>query len=263
MSIQWTIVDEPGAALLAEHGFTTHIDFVERQPGQEVGRSSTTRTTRVSIGCAGESAIFFVKTYRYAGNQWRHRFRRDKASLEAANYALLDEIGVGTAPVVAHGSRRTGLRLVDAVIVTRGLPDVVSLDRLFELRWPDARVHGGNALRREILDRVNYEVRRMHEAGFFHIDLQWRNILIGGLSENGIGVYLLDAPRGGLRRSPWTREHGRLRDLSCLYKEARRRLSRTEQLRWLLIYLGVQHTTPAARAMVDALMLDRAVKDND
>ena len=306
MSITWTIVDPAGAGLLAETGFASYFDFINRQPGHEVGKGGTTRTTRLRIGseprthvrekaisepispvmgpeasAASEQvaplkahapsapptgvggSVFFIKVYRYVGSQWRHRFRRDKASLEAANYELLDEIGIGTPQVVAFGARRSGLRLLDAVIVTRGLPDVISLDRLFELRWPDAEDHAANALRREVVDRVVREVRRMHDAEFFHIDLQWRNILIGGLGDNGIDVYFLDAPRGGLRTSPWAREHGRLRDLSCLYKEARRRLSRTEQLRWLLIYLGETRVTPATRAMIQALLFDRTVKDNE
>lgn len=263
MSIQWTILDDAGATLLADFGFANYVDLADRQPGQEVGKGSTTRTTRLSIGRAGESAVFFIKVYRYAGRQWRHRFRCDKASQEAANYSLLNEIGIGTPQVVAFGSRRSGLRLVDAIIVTRGLPDVVGLDRLFESRWPDATANAMNPHRQEVIHAVLREIRRMHDAGFFHIDLQWRNILIGGMSEGRTDVYLLDAPRGGMRRNRWTEAHGRLRDLSCLYKEARRRLSRTEQLRWLLLYLEEGSATPAARAMVDTLILDRVVKDNN
>jgi len=312
MSIQWTIVDEAGAAVLADAGFATYVDFVDRQPGQEVGKSSTTRTTRFRTseprtevrGGSGEIAVrqgvgipahtphpppapaggsddagpidVFIKVYRYMGDQWRHRFRRDKASLEANNYALLKDIGIGTPGIIAFGSRRSGFRLVDAVIITRALPDVISLDRLFEQRWPDARKHANDSLRADVLAQVLDEVRRMHDAEFFHVDLQWRNILIGGLGSQPsavshqpsadmgrIRVYFLDAPRGGIRRSPWAQEHGRLRDLSCLYKEARRRLSRTEQLRWLLIYRGETRVTPATRATIAALVLDRMVKDND
>jgi len=263
MSIQWTILDDAGAALLADFGFADYVDLADRQPGQEVGKGSTTRTTRLSVGRAGESAVFYIKVYRYAGRQWRHRFRCDKASQEAANYALLTEIGIGTPQVVAFGSRRSGLRLVDAVIVTRGLPDVVGLDRLFESRWPDAAAHAMDPQRQEVIHAVIREIRRMHDAGFFHIDLQWRNILIGGMSEGRTDVYLLDAPRGGMRSNRWTEAHGRLRDLSCLYKEARRRLSRNEQLRWLLSYLGEQCVTPAVRATIQALLFDRTVKDNE
>src|SRR6185436_1905286 len=105
-SITWTIVDEAAAALLAQAGFATYVDFIDRQPGHEVGKSSTTRTTRLAIGRSDESAVFFIKLYRYSGRQWRHRFRRDKTSLEAANYELLSEIGIGTPGVVAFGSRR-------------------------------------------------------------------------------------------------------------------------------------------------------------
>jgi len=276
MSVEWTILDSAGAAILADFGFATYVDFADRQPGQEVGTGGTTRTTRLSVGRTGEPAVFFIKVYRYAGRHWRHRFRRDKASLEAANYELLDAIGIGTPPVVAHGSRRRGLRLIDAVIVTRGLPDVMNLDQLFATRWPDAAQHARDATRADVLNAMLREVRRMHDAGFFHVDLQWRNILIGGLSdrpstirhqpldETGpIRVYLLDAPRGGLRRDRWRQPHARLRDLSCLFKKARRRMSRTEQMRWLLTYLDQPHLTAKARAIAEALLWDRTVKDNE
>lgn len=269
MNTQWTIVDDAGAAALAAKGWATYADFADRQPGKEVGRGGTTRTTQLMLpddgGSASDSSpAYFIKVYRYAGRQWRHRFRTDKATIEANNYVVLrDEVGVGCPEVVAFGARRGGLRLLDAVIVTRAMDGVIDLQRLFEGRWPHVRASLQDRIRRAVLDAVAATVRRMHERGFRHIDLQWRNILIGEPDAARPRVYLIDAPRGGCFRDTGRLTSGQLRDLSCLYKEARRRLTRGEQLRYLLAILGESTVTDRVRQWMYAVLRDRSIKDND
>lgn len=269
MNTQWTIVDDAGAAALAARGWATQADFADHQPGEEVGHGGTTRTTRLTLPDDGgsnddSSRTYFIKVYRYSGRQWRHRFRTDKATIEANNYAVLrDAVGIGCPEVVAYGARRGGWRLLDAVIVTRAIPDVIDLQQLFERRWPSARASLGDRNRRAVLDSVAATVRRMHERGFRHIDLQWRNILIGESDAARPRVYLIDAPRGGCYRDAGRLTSGQLRDLSCLNKEARRRLTRGEQLRYLLAILGESTVTDRVRHWVYAVLRDRSIKDND
>ena len=269
MNTHRSIVHAAGAAALAARGWATHADFADRQPGEEVGRGGTTRTTRLTLpgdGGSGDDAsqTYFLKVYRYSGRQWRHRFRTDKATIEANNYAVLrDAVGVGCPEVVAFGARRGGFRLLDAVIVTRAIPGVIDMQHLFERRWPSARTSLGDRHRRAVLDSVAATVRRMHERGFRHIDLQWRNILIGEPDAMRPRVFLIDAPRGGCFRDTGRLTNGQLRDLSCLYKEARRRLTHGEQLRYLLAILGESTVTERVRQWVYAMLRDRSIKDND
>lgn len=132
-------------------------------------------------GGSGDDAsqTYFLKVYRYSGRQWRHRFRTDKATIEANNYAVLATPSAWAVLRWWHLRCRGGFRLLDAVIVTRAIPGVIDMQHLFERRWPSARTSLGDRHRRAVLDSVAATVRRMHERGFRHIDLQWRNILIG------------------------------------------------------------------------------------
>src|SRR5262245_21600554 len=101
---QWTIVDESAASGLTAAGFGGYDDLVTRQPGTEVGRGGTTRTTRFELK-SGDAC--FIKVYRYEGRNWRNRFRVDKATAEATNYAILREtVGDVCPEVVAFGARR-------------------------------------------------------------------------------------------------------------------------------------------------------------
>ena len=107
---------------------------------------------------------------------------------------------------------------------------------------------------------VAADIARMHGGDFYHIDLQWRNILVtdrGG----AYTLHFLDSTRGGLRGSALFRAHGRARDLSSLYKEGRRWLTPVELLRWLRQYLG-RPIGATDRAMIRTIIRDRAVKDS-
>jgi tRNA A-37 threonylcarbamoyl transferase component Bud32 len=94
-------------------------------------------------------------------------------------------------------------------------------------------------------------VRRLHEQGFVHGDLYWRNILLsGGATEH---FYLIDAHRG--RR--WRNERrGRALDLAALDGPAPWFFRRTERLRFFLAYRQRSRLTSQDKALVrEALRL--------
>lgn len=106
---------------------------------------------------------------------------------------------------------------------------------------------------RALLHALAGAVARMHAAGFFHWDLQWRNILVRR-SSGDFDIFLIDSSRGGLRRTPIGRAHGRIRDLFCLDKLARRHLSRTTRLRFLRAYLGPDAARNPTRRLIRRLL---------
>lgn len=263
MGSQLTVVDETRWAGLEAAGLRRYADIVGLEEGEIVGRGGTTTTRRFQCEVAGAVEDFYLKTYRYDGRRRRHRFRVDKGTVEAANYRTLrDRCGIDVPDVVAHGSRRRGWRLLDAFILTRGVREAEGLDRLFERRWPSPGQAGGDPLRAWLLSETAGMVARMHRDGYYHIDLQWRNIILSGKGTSRLRIYLFDSPRGGLRRWAPYRAHGRLRDLSSLYKEARHRLTRAEQFRWIRRYLGRETLTMEDRALIRTIPRDRASKDS-
>jgi hypothetical protein len=269
--------------VLTARGFSCYEDFADTTIGEVVSRSSTTQTRRIhwndvpSAGAAIASdsthGEFYLKTYRYNRSLRRLAPWLDKGATEARNYRILSRhCGVGVPEVIAYGSRRRMGRLLDAFILTRAIPHAASLDDFAIRRWGPGRRHAegtpavatasiNDPLRRYLLIHTADVVARMHAAGFFHVDLQWRNILIADDGSDRPRIFLIDSARGSRRTWRILQAHGRLRDLSSLYKEARSRLTPREQVRWLRRYFGVRRLTHEHRAIIQAIQDDRRIKD--
>ncbi len=263
-------------------GLRQYDDFVNCQRGDVVGQSGTTLTRRIRLETPREQDVYYLKVYCYNGRSWRHRSsvgpwpRQDKAFTEARNYRILQtQCDVLVPDVVCHGCRRQRSGWVDAFILTRGVPGAVPLDSLVADRWPDPHSAFDDPTRRHLLRSTARIVAKMHATGFYHVDLQWRNLLVANSERPEPPVYVIDSTRGDLRRWRVYRAHGQLRDLSSLYKQARVWMTPTEQLRWLRDYLDAEKVVPeraktknstdrtTARAILWTILLDRSIKDND
>ena len=267
MTIRFRIVDETVHSVLAASRLRAYSDFVDCPLGETVATSSTTQTRKLALPACDGVLECFLKVYRYAGRSWRHRFRRDKAAVEVENYETMrHRCGIAVPDVLAHGSRRAGLRLLDAFLLTRAVRDASPLSALAATAWPNPNRLASDQLRDDLLERTADLVGQMHGRGFYHVDLQWRNLLIAQRRTAAPRIIVLDAPRGGVRLWRPRRLHGQLRDLSSLYKEARIRLRRTEQMRWLHRYASVSAALGApdteVRRLARAVVYDRRLKDN-
>ncbi|HVP11998.1 MAG TPA: lipopolysaccharide kinase InaA family protein [Phycisphaerae bacterium] len=262
MGIKLTIVEPQFVPVLESLGLRCYADYISCRLGEMLARSGTTETLRIpACGPACPDALY-LKRYRYAGAQWRHGFRRDKASIEARNYRILrEECTVCVPDVIAYGSRRRGWRLSDAFILARGIPGAVPLDEFVAAQWPDPRAAGDDELRQYLLSETACLVAQMHAAGFYHVDLQWRNLLVveGGSAQPRICV--IDSSRGGLRACRVYAAHGQLRDLSSLAKQAMISMTARERTRWLRCYFGVARLTREHHAIVWTILRDRGAKD--
>jgi len=247
-----------------------------------VGRSSTSQTRRIELervpaaesGTAESTGgeVLFLKVYRYAGQTRRLGLWPDKGAIEARNYRILRQCcDIDVPDVIAYGSRRSRGYLLDAFILTRAIPHVRPLEELSQRRSDESRPGAGgpddsaavarDSLRSYLLCQTAEMVARMHAACFYHIDLQWRNILISDDHSPRPRIFVIDSARGSLRHWGVFRAHGRLRDLSSLYKEARMRLTAREQIGWLRRYFGVRRLGREHHAMIQAILDDRRIKD--
>jgi tRNA A-37 threonylcarbamoyl transferase component Bud32 len=73
----------------------------------------------------------------------------------------------------------------------------------------------------------------MHQNRFGHLDLKWRNILVT-LSDTP-QIYFIDCPAGQVRRGPGSKRWF-LKDIACLDKVAKKRLSSTQRLKFFMEY---------------------------
>jgi len=93
---------------------------------------------------------------------------------------------------------------------------------------------------------ANY-VRRIHEDGFTHGDLKWRNILV--TTTDAPCVFFIDCPSGG-RKSFFRRRHFVIKDLAGLDRPAAEYLSRTTRLRFYLWYRNQTRLTQEDKALI-------------
>jgi hypothetical protein len=251
MGTRLTVDDDMRAGLEA-CGLASYDDFISCTQGEIVHQSCTTTTRRILIKPGGIADTLYLKAYHPAPLRG---WSRSRPIREARNYVILREhCGVRVPDVIAFGIRRFLGRCMNGFILTRAIPNAESLDQVRAYPAP---------LRRHLLELTAAIVARMHAAGFFHIDLQWRNLLIADNGAEMPEIHIIDSSRGGLRRGRVLKEHGRLRDLSSLSKEARRRLTPREQIRWLRAYFAVRRLSLTHRALIRTIHYDRGIKDHE
>lgn len=257
MSASITFLEEDLRKPLAAAGLSTYDDFMACDRGEAVTQSGSSQTQRITVRVGGSEDTLYLKRYRYGAGRWR--FRMDKAACEARNYSYLrHSCEIAVPEVVCLGCRSRLLWRRDGFLLTRSISGSVSLDVLAARHWPTAADGASSPERRALLETACEMIRRMHARHFYHLDLQWRNILVQDMRR----LFVIDSWRGGPRWGPVFRAHGRLRDLSSLAKEAMVRLSRTERLRWLRRYFGARRLSKEHRMVIRAIERDRFLKDN-
>ncbi|MCX8090704.1 MAG: hypothetical protein N3I86_07185, partial [Verrucomicrobiae bacterium] len=109
-------------------------------------------------------------------------------------------------------------------------------------------------LREALLQQLARATRCIHQAGFFHHDLFWRNILVTRASDGAPLVWWIDCPRGGFDRWSPRRWRRRLRDLAALDKVAVAVCTRAERMRFMRLYLGRARLDAPAKRLIRAVL---------
>ena len=149
--------------------------------------------------------------------------------------------------LIAYGERRIGHFVRSCFLITEAVPDAMPLSsfiQAFSHRRESVRaIHS----RREILTSLARQVRHMHEAGFVHRDLFWRNVLIRLLPDHRFEFYFLDASVGKRIRLPQRRQDNIVRDIAAMGVLAPEFCSKADQLRFLSEYLNTARLSAADR----------------
>ncbi|MFP6851541.1 MAG: lipopolysaccharide kinase InaA family protein [Pseudomonas sp.] len=189
---------------------------------------------------------YYVKRYWGSGKGLRRYIGRPRVKAEWQNLKYFAKWGVATAPIVAFGLERQLGRFVRGALITRELSNTEDLGllannddpRLQDRHWVDT-----------VSSQLARATRILHEHHFTHNDLKWRNLLVNDRVE----LFLIDCPTGTFWWGPLLR-YRIIKDLACLDKVAKYKLSRTQRLRFYLQYLGRSRLGSA-----DKLFLRRVV----
>jgi serine/threonine-protein kinase RIO1 len=177
-----------------------------------------------------QGVAYYVKRYTSAGKGLRRYLGKPRVKAEWQNLKRFAKWGIPAAHIVAWGLERQGGAFVRGALVTRELSDTRDLADL--ARHDDPRLQD-----RGWVDAVSRQLARatrlMHRHHFAHNDLKWRNLLINGQAE----LFFIDCPSGDFWWGPMLRTRI-VKDLACLDKLAKQKLSRTQRLRFYLQYRG-------------------------
>ncbi|MDE3737584.1 hypothetical protein M2318_004929 [Metapseudomonas resinovorans] len=171
---------------------------------------------------------YYVKRYWAAGKGLRRWFGRPRVKAEWQNLKRFTKWGIPTAPVVGWGQERRAGAFHRGALITRELEGTVDMaemakqgdPRLSDPRWVD-----------RVSRQLAKATRSLHQHGFAHNDLKWRNLLVDEAGE----LFLIDCPTGTFWWGPFLR-YRVIKDLACLDKVAKYHLSRSQRLRFYLQY---------------------------
>ena len=191
--------------------------------------------------------VVYIKRYHFP--RWKQRirgmfrgtfFQASRAKSEYRALSLMRALGIQAVRPIAYGERRVGHFLRSCFLITEAVPEAISLSTFIKRFGHHPETPRARAARREILTSLARQVRHMHEAGFVHRDLFWRNVLIRPLPDDRFEFYFLDASVGKRIRLQPRRQENIVRDIAAMGVMAPDFCSKSDQLRFLLEYLSTE-----------------------
>ena len=217
-------------------GVNSDRDWAEFAEGEVIAASSKTNCYRVAMG----DETVYVKRYVYtSSNKIRHWCLPSKPMTEVFGFQQLQRLDIPTLDVLAYGERRVLGSLRAAYIVTRAVPDSMSLEDFVRTKWVDFPEEEKRRSFQKIRQQLLNQIRLTHGAHFYHHDLKWRNILVHKNNDQCELVWI-DCPRARFSWIAPRREA--IVDLSSLARSAIIYLSVYDGYRFLKDYLGPNAT---------------------
>jgi tRNA A-37 threonylcarbamoyl transferase component Bud32 len=235
-SAEWRAVVERAAELIAGPDFTT--------------LKSEGRTVAGFLEVPG-LGLAFLKRAEYASwwNGVIDRVRGSRAARALRGAALLRAAALGCAePIAAMDVRGAG-----AVRTSYLMSEPLTGDTLSRFALGPGGIRGRDLKRkRRILATVAREVRRLHDAGLYTLDLQETNLMVDDDGAGGFAVHFLDLE--DIRRARRVSDRRRMLNLIHLDRSIGRFLSRSSRLRFLYTYLGERPERAERRAIVNEIL---------
>ena len=232
---EWRLSEEASSQAAAAFA---DLDAVFALQGECITRDPLSEVLRVEY----EGVRYYVKRYHGAGKGLRRFIGRPRVKAEWQNLKYFAKWGIATAPIVAYGLERKVGAFVRGALITR---ELVATEDLAQLAQRDAACLHDRAWVARVSQQLAAATRTLHDHHFTHNDLKWRNLLVNDQAE----LFFIDCPTGAFWWGPLLR-YRIVKDLACLDKVAKYKLSRTQRLRFYLQYRGRQRLNAADKRRV-------------
>lgn len=186
-------------------------------PGTVITQDSISILKRAIV----DNKTYYIKHYTAAGKRWQRFFGKSRGRTEYENLLYFTHLGIPTLTVAQFFEKRFHMLAKQTVIITaerENTADLLSIARSQSSHWQEA------SWRRQVLEQVAQYARKLHQQGFSHWDLHWRNILIS-LTEQPV-VYFMDCPKG--KKHYLRRQYCIQRDLRCFARHMKDHLTQEE-----------------------------------
>lgn len=200
-----------------------------QQRGELITQSPHSKVYRY----ATEAGCVYIKLYFSAGKKLRRFIGRSRNRAEWENLRYFEKLAIAAPTLIAYGERRICGLFSIGVTVTKEIPN--SCD-LAEMATKNPEYLKQKTWIKTIMQQVAAYTAKLHQQGFIHNDLKWRNILVDKNAATN-DVYFIDCPVGR-KRFGWLRGRGIIKDLACLDKVAKQVLTRSQRLRFYYYYIG-------------------------
>lgn len=213
--------------------------------GEQVTRNPVGRVIKVEI----DGHFYFVKLYSWGGRRLRRFLGKSRVRAEWENLLFFSELGISTADLVAYGEELKWGLFRRGALITEELKNTTDMAELVQTQSPLLR--DKNWLMQVCLQVADF-TKRLHENGFAHYDLKWRNILVN--NEKKPKVFFIDCPMGKKRFGAFL-QRGIIKDLACLDKVAKYQMSKTDRLRFYKAYCGHNKLTRDDKQLIRKVLV--------
>jgi len=208
--------------------------------GDPITQAKNRDVIRVSFN----NKTYYVKRYTAAGKGLRAHIGRSRVRAEWENLQYFRHLGLPAPKLAAYGEDKSLIAgYKQGAYVMHAIPNVVPLNAAEQ----HPEILALRSWRLGLLSLIARHIKKLHDNGFVHGDLYWRNILLG--LEDKPTVYFIDCPQGGKTFGPRL-QYGMVRDIACLAKDAHNFFSKTDLMRFFKAYRQVEKLTSNDKAFI-------------
>ncbi|MEK7755997.1 MAG: lipopolysaccharide kinase InaA family protein [Planctomycetota bacterium] len=246
------VISEGFETLLRANGWTSLDALLSCSNGERLdkpGLDSWRQRWRLTLDDHGTPRMFYLK--RFLGPpRWAIRAMRSSgggASSLAGNewewIRRITEDGIPCVQAVAFGEDLACSHELRSAILTAGVPGQ-SLER-WVIQWHDA----DRFTIQQLIMTTAALISRLHRQGYIHRDLYLSHVFYDPSSPMERSLRLIDLQR--VIRPRWRFRRWMVKDLASLnFSTPSRLVSRTDRVRWLRRYLGIEKLDASARRLV-------------
>lgn len=237
--------------------------------GKDQRRRSKVVRQELDDGQGGVVVVYFkLYGYRRLRRALSRVFKPTRSQSEIANLKFFQSQGIPCCEPMLQGIYKNTFGIArNCMLITRDVTDAEQLDTFIsKLEESEGDAELRSEIRRQIIESIAGNLRKIHEQKFYHDDLKWRNILVRRKPGNRklVEVSWIDCPNGYFDKTGGFRgKHGRVKDLATMDHEAQNHCPLAERLHFLSVYSGLAVGSEAFDRLAEEVVRYRKLHVDD